>query len=237
MAKSGKGKALPSDGRGEADGAWATAPAHPLGRFSVLGSGGRSYLEPLAVGKGVMPHATSAEPGLQNRLSAGGLLYVTKAAAPGGGDDPYGLRVRDAVDAAALQFCRETNVTATAQLKQARVKLRELLRKGLNRGDALHALAAAVQKVFADPARAYRIAHTESRRALYGGQLMVAKEQGYVRRKRWVGRGGCPRCRKLHGKTVKLDTAFHVDPGGGAYAVVQHPPLHPFCNCDLEDVL
>jgi hypothetical protein len=138
-----------------------------------------------------------------------------------------------AVDALTFQFCKETTDTATKELDEALEQLRELLRKGLKRGEAVALLARKVGKIFADPGRSYRIAATESARAYNAGHLGAIKDGGY-RKKVWIySLGGCERCKKLGGRVRLLGTPFWVNPEGGPYAVVDHPPLHPHCRCTL----
>lgn len=147
--------------------------------------------------------------------------------------DPLVLR---AVDRATLQFCEETNATAVTDLKTAIRKLRVLLKGGLEEGKAIAQLAREVKRIFSDPSRAFRIATTEASRAVHGGALLNAKESSLKLRKEWlassdacdsgIGPNG-EGCAGLDGKQVDLDKPFWVDPKGGAYSVVQHPPLHP----------
>lgn len=177
---------------------------------------------------------------------------VTKASRAGTTRDPFprvlgwptskaltNPKVIDAVDAAVLIFCRETLATATRDLDEAIADLRTVLRAGLKRGDkplshttAAALLAGRVRQIFADPARAARVAATEYARATYGGQTMAAKERG-AKYKTWLASGNaCTRCMELHGKRVKIDKPFFVDKVGGPYASVYHPPAHPHCHCD-----
>ena len=154
------------------------------------------------------------------------------------GRDLFNPRVLDAVDEAVLKFCRATNRTAVEDLRTAIRKLREALRKGLKRGDAVQVLAKKIRKIFADPQRAYRIAVTETSRAVHGGALLAAKEDPDVGGKQWLASpNACERCMELDGKEVGLDEPFYVDPKGGPYAVTDTPPLHPYCFCDMTEVL
>ena len=148
-------------------------------------------------------------------------------------------RLRDAVDAAALRFCTETNETATRELKQAVEALRRLLKRGLGQDVAVAVLAKKVQRIFNDPYRAYRIAATESVRAVAGGQLLAAEDSGVVRGKRWLRSADpCELCKSISTRKVfKLDEPFYVDPKGGTYSVCKTPPLHPHCQCDQEMVV
>ncbi len=140
----------------------------------------------------------------------------------------FNPRVLDAVDAAAFRFCRATLDTATIDLRTALRDLRKLLKEGLERGAAVQLLAREVRRIFADPARAFRIAVSEGSRAVHGGQLMAARESGVVRGLQWeASSDACPRCLALDLKEVPLGEPFYVDPKGGAYAVCKFPPLHP----------
>lgn len=148
--------------------------------------------------------------------------------------DPLVLR---AVDKATLQFCEETNATAVTDLKTAIAKLRVLLKEGLEEGKAVAQLAREVKRIFADGSRAWRIATTESSRAIHGGGLLNAKESGLKLRKEWLANSAaCKECQDLDGEQRELDEPFVVD-GTGPYAHVMHPPRHPSCYCTWTEVL
>lgn len=148
--------------------------------------------------------------------------------------DPLVLR---AVDKATLQFCEETNDTAVGDLKTAIKKLRKLLKMGLEEGKAIAQLAREVKRIFADPIRAYRIATTETSRAIHGGALLNAKESSLKLKKEWLASSdACERCLDLDGLQKKLDEPFLID-GTGPYARIMHPPLHPHCYCTWTEVL
>lgn len=152
--------------------------------------------------------------------------------------DLFNPKVLDAVDAAAFAFCRETMETAVGRLSEVLEKLRAALKAGLSRGDAIKALAAKVREIFASPERAFRIAVTESSRAINGGQLLAAKESGVAKSKTWLASAdACARCLELDGKNVPLNAPFYVDSKGGPYATVMHPPLHPYCMCTFTEEL
>lgn len=143
--------------------------------------------------------------------------------------DLFDPRVLRAVDRATLRFCEETNATAVGDLKEAIRKLRELLKKGLERGKAIAQLAREIKRIFADPARAFRIAATETSRAIHGGALLNAKESALKLRKEWLASAdACPACLELNGVRRELDEPFTVE-GRGPYARIMHPPLHPHC--------
>lgn len=159
-------------------------------------------------------------------------LQVAKAAAPPTLSLDFDLfqpRVLDAVDAAAFKFCRETMDTAATDLRTAVEALRRLLREGLPRGDAVAFLARKVREIFADPMRSFRIAVTETSRAMNSGSLMAAKESGLALKKSWLcSQDACSRCLELgEHEPIPLDQPFYVDPKGGVYASVMAPPLHP----------
>lgn len=149
--------------------------------------------------------------------------------------DPLVLR---AVDKATLQFCEETNDTAVTDLKTAIRKLRKLLRDGLEEGKAVALLAREVKRIFADPARAWRIAVTESSRAIHGGALLNARQSKLNLKKEWLASSdACGQCLELEEKgAIELDEPFVVD-GTGPYARVMHPPRHPHCFCTWTEVL
>lgn len=143
--------------------------------------------------------------------------------------DLFNPKVIDAVNRATMEFCRETMETATSELTVALDELRRKMREGLAAGDAVSALAIKVRTIFADPARAFRIAATEGSRAVHGGQMMLAHEAGVTKHSWLASSDCCPDCAKLNGKTVDIGKPFIVLPKGGTYATVLHPPLHPYC--------
>lgn len=152
--------------------------------------------------------------------------------------DLFNPRVLEVVDTAVLEFCEETNATATVELAEALAAVRRRFREGLPRGDALQSLATSVREIFADPYRAFRIAATETSRFLHGGQLLAMQENPAVRKKQWLASAdACDDCLELDGEQRNLDEPFVVLPGRGPYRIVQAPPLHPHCFCDLTEVL
>lgn len=145
-------------------------------------------------------------------------------------------RVTDAVDQLVLQFCRDTNDTIQGDLNTALAEIREQIREGTSQGAAYRTIAARVHTIVTDPYRASRIATTETVRAMHAGQLMAAVDSGVVSEVTWEASGdACDRCLQLRDKSVPLGEPFIVLPKGGPYAVVYHPPLHPFCMCALKE--
>lgn len=166
---------------------------------------------------------------------------VAKAAAPTVASNLslFDPKVIDAVDAAAFAFCRETMETAAGDLGTVLSELRTALKLGLSQGEATRVLAAKVREIFASPQRAFRIAVTESSRAMHGGQFLSAKASGIVHRKEWVASSdACELCLSLADLgPIPLDKPFCVDPRGGHYAVVQFPPAHPHDMCSWSEVI
>lgn len=190
--------------------------------------------------KGVMwnERVSMLHAGRQSQLSNTCSVQVDKAAKknkpkkpiPLAAIDIYNVRVLDAVDQAAFKFSRDTLDTATKDLKTAIKDLKKVLKTGISKNQAIGYIAKRVEKIFADPMRAYRIATTEISRAQHAGQLMVAKESGVVTHKTWLASSdACDQCLDLDGRSVGLEEPFYVDPKGGSYAEVQFPPMHPHC--------
>lgn len=148
--------------------------------------------------------------------------------------DLFSPKVLDAVEGAAFAFCRETMDTATGDLNKALDDLRTLMREGLPKGDAIQLLAKKVRAIFADPMRAFRIATTETSRAMHGGQRMAAIESGVVTSFSWLASSdACEKiCLPLDGKTVKNGQPYLITTGKPPYNIIWHPPAHPHCHCD-----
>jgi SPP1 gp7 family putative phage head morphogenesis protein len=168
-------------------------------------------------------------------------LAFTKDASqptPGIGWDVFNRRILDALDTALLVFCQATLETARVEASKVQAAVQHELAEGLVRGDGTKLLNARLYSVFNDPLRASRVAQTETSRATHAGQLLAAKESGVVSGLKWLASSdACDRCRSLNGKVVALGEPFEVDPKGGPYAVVAHPPLHPHCFCTTTEVI
>jgi hypothetical protein len=152
--------------------------------------------------------------------------------------DLYNPKILDAVAGYTFVLCRETMDTATVEADEALRRLRAAMAAGLPRGDAVAAMAAEIKRIFADPYRAFRIAATEISRFSWMGSAAAAKDSGVCSSHSWLASSdACDHCLSLDGKTVKIGEPFYVDPKGGPYARVLHPPLHPFCYCSvLEEI-
>jgi hypothetical protein len=150
-----------------------------------------------------------------------------------------GVDLATAVRTMAIELCDATLDTAAGNARAAVAKLRQEIARGLASQDTTAELAKRVQRVFRDPARAERIARTESSRALHLGQYHAALRSGVVVAKRWMAFGDCcAECAALDGKQVDLSAPFLRRAGGRpAYRVVMFPPLHPACRCTWSEVL
>ena len=146
----------------------------------------------------------------------------------------FNLEVGAAARQAAWNFSAVTNATAVGVITTAIRDAREAVARGLEQGEALATMTARVQRHFADPMRAARIAATESSRAVHAGQQAVAlATDGLVTHKTWLASSdACPTCLKLNGLSVPLDQHFTVN-GTGPYAVIEHAPAHPGCMCTV----
>ncbi len=138
--------------------------------------------------------------------------------------------ILQAIDEATMLFCSATNNTATVDLNTAVSRLRSELKEGLIGGEAHTDLAKRVQTLFNDPSRARTIAVTESSRATNGGSIISYQKSGVVEGSQWLTTSDpCPLCDELDGEERPFGEPFTVKKGGGPYAVVYHPPLHPHC--------
>lgn len=135
-------------------------------------------------------------------------------------------------------FATSTLNTTRMKLNNAYSKLQRELSQGIEQGESLRKVTADVMRIFRDPQRAMTIAASEVSRAYHAGQEIAAKQSGVVTGKKWLASSdACKECLSLDGKIVALGEPFTVLPGGGPYASVQFPPLHPRCMCSMTDVL
>lgn len=158
-------------------------------------------------------------------------LLTTLAGGPPGKNSVVTPAVLDAAEAAALNAARSVLATLGAEvttlLGNPTVGSTTALRSTTELRDGL-------LSIFANPQRPLRLAVTEHARAQNYARLQALRLAGYAR-KRWllVGSSPCRRCTELADVALPLDTPFYTDPGGGPYAVVQYPPLHPWCLCEV----
>jgi hypothetical protein len=135
--------------------------------------------------------------------------------------------VLEAIDQATLLFCTETNNTATVDLNTAIERLRLELGEGVMGGEAYSDIGRRVETLFGTP-RADMIATTETVRALNGGAVLMYQRSG-LKKSGWMTTSDpCDFCRSLDGEEREFGEPFAVKKGGGPYAVIYHPPAHPF---------
>lgn len=164
--------------------------------------------------------------------------FVYKSLNVGVEYDLTSAKLRQQVTEYSLFLAKSTLDTARVEADEAREKAKRAIALGVSRDETLAALTKRLRKIFGDPSRAKRIAATESVRATNAGTIFAAKESGVVTAKEWVtSPGSCPQCQELDGKEVGLEEPFVVLPGGGPYATVMFPPLHPYCTCAVNEVL
>lgn len=125
------------------------------------------------------------------------------------------IRINDAVQQLALRLSNSTNQTTTMELNTALSKLKDNIALGLTGPDATpENLTRLVAEVFdrAETYRARQIALTESSRALHSAQLTIAKESGFVVKKKWLlGNNPCSVCVDIAdstGEGIDLQKAF-----------------------------
>lgn len=149
----------------------------------------------------------------------------------------------DAIDQASLAFCESTNATTSLELADALEKTREALTAGLiTRGESVADLTRRIKAIFdgAETWRARRIAASEASRAVHAAQEMAAKQSGVVTGWRWLlSEDACPLCQTVARRVpaVRLGQPFAIVGDNPNYSAVRHPPLHPGCQCSLEEVL
>lgn len=161
-------------------------------------------------------------------------------------------KIRAALQKIAFDFATSTNATTNLELKAAHAQLKLELEAGIlgleNSGPALRE---AVQRVFtrASNFRAKRIAESESSRAVHLGQRMAAEATGVVKGYIWLlSSDPCKWCLELAARFPEgvglhddFGTQSSYDNGpktpNPAYEQVDHPPLHPNCQCTLLEIV
>ena len=107
------------------------------------------------------------------------------------------------------------------------IKLKEILNKGLIRGDSLQDMARLLaDEMNKDFNSAMRLVHTETANVQVQTSLQRYKEAGldtyeYLE---CPNKDCCPHCKKLAGQVFKIEEA---------QVGVNCPPLHPNCHCDI----
>ena len=159
-----------------------------------------------------------------------------QAQLPGRRIDPRVLRGKMLVevDLAARTFIVDSLAKVEAEANQVLKVIRRQLKNGKLTGhQAKVQLNRHLREALGDSNKAKVTAEYHSHALGQQGQQLLARELG-ARSKTWIcefGPRSCKVCRQLHLKTVALDEPFIVLPGGGPYAVVMRPGLHPWCKC------
>lgn len=113
---------------------------------------------------------------------------------------------------------------------QVAIKLKEILKKGLIRGDSLQDMARLLAKEMdKDFNSAMRLVHTETANVQVQSTLNNLKELGEDSYEYLAcpNKDACKICKELNGKVFKIEDAVQG---------VNLPPMHPHCHCDIMPV-
>lgn len=150
---------------------------------------------------------------------------------------------QEAIRTASLQFCESTNATTSLELADALAATRGALEAGLiQHGESLAELTRRINDIFqgAETWRARMIAASEASRAVHSAQEMAASDSGVVTGWKWLlSADACPLCQTVARRVpaVRLGQPFAIVGNNPVYSTIRHPPLHPGCQCALEEVL
>lgn len=178
-----------------------------------------------------------------SRAKGGRLPLVRKNISLGiqGMDAAFDLSRPDVVESirrAAFDLAQSTLSTATMQAAEAVNAARNAVAEGVGAGDATRDLNRRLFQIFADPAKAARIAQTEASRGFHAGAMEAARASRVVRGLRWLASSdACDICRGLNGKEVGIGEAFAKIGKPGPYQMIYHPPAHPHCFCTTTSVI
>lgn len=152
------------------------------------------------------------------------------------GPRSYYQDTMDAVNRATVTLCQATIDTSRGMIADAEQSVIRAMARGLSQEEGKQELTRRMRAIFTDPYRAMRIAVTEYVRFTNMGRLNAAKKRGRWSSKRWKpGWNSCAQCIELSELgPIDIEESFTIVPGGGPYAVVDHPPLHPHCDCGVE---
>ncbi|MDG3003238.1 phage minor head protein [Paludisphaera mucosa] len=143
----------------------------------------------------------------------------------------------------ALAFCQATLDTTSLSIDAAVRAVRAELQEGVvARGESVAALTKRINAIFdgAETWRARRIAQTETSRTVHAAQERTAIGSGVVAGWRWLlSADACPLCKTIARRApiVRLGRPFAILSDDPHYGVVKYPPLHPHCNCTVEEIL
>lgn len=139
-----------------------------------------------------------------------------------------------------LQFCEETNKCTSKKLDNALADLRSEMAEGLEQGDRMSDLAKRVSDIFdnASDERADLIAQTESSRCWSESLRQSAKDSGVVTGFRlMLSSEACELCKEVADTEFGLDDVMYTDDTApDSYQDKFGPPIHPGCECDLEQI-
>jgi hypothetical protein len=170
-----------------------------------------------------------------SRAKGGRLPLVRKNISLGiqGMDAAFDLsrpEVVESIRRAAFDLAQSTLQTATMHATEAANAARNAVAEGVGAGDATRDLNRRLFQIFADPAKAARIAQTEASRGFHAGAMEAARASRVVRGLRWLASSdACDICRGLNGKEVGIGEAFAKIGKPGPYQMIYHPPAHPHC--------
>ncbi len=154
------------------------------------------------------------------------------------GFDVFNPNVAEFIRNSTYAFVKSTLETAATDATKAYHQLRGALAAGLSGGEGTQEINRRVYRIFADPFRAQRIGQTEAQRACNAGSFMLAASTNLVTHTRWLASpDACPACLELNGQERELGKPYYVNPKGGPWAIILHPPKHPFCFCVTEDLI
>lgn len=135
-------------------------------------------------------------------------------------------------------FAQSTIDTVQHGITDIYDSVRRELGAGLIGGETTQEINRRMAKLFDDPYRAARIGQSEASRAMHAGQTIASQQSGVTTGMLWLASSdACNLCLSVNGKEVDFGEPFYVDPKGGPYAIIMHPPMHPHCFCTATDVI
>lgn len=128
-------------------------------------------------------------------------------------------------------------------------EITESITEGISAGENLTKLRKRIQEIYsnATKSQAERIARTETISASNEAALSAYRQSPYVFGQEWLTEpGACEFCHKLNGKVIGVNEIFFANGesltgvDGGTmhfdYSDIDHPPLHPNCQCSIAPV-
>jgi len=156
--------------------------------------------------------------------------------------DPFSVSqpgIQKVIEDHTFKFCDTTNKTTESSLKVALKNLQDELSEELMSPErTLKELTQTVNAIFehAEQHRAFRIAQTESSRALHNGEIAQGKESGVVSGyKLLLSDNACPICLSIAASEPETDMADALKQARSYDRTL--PPLHPHCLCTQTEIL